>query len=154
MWPTGSGGVARKMRESHESHGLSSQHQPLSVMKRIDELVNIELNDLYSKLCRAKSVCLICGSNFGRYVGQGAPPVVVGTCDVCRRGGQSTYHVSEFNYLRDGMDNVAKQLFGRGGLGVDEVNGMLLESKSSKLVGKFLDVCEKSGLGGEEDVEE
>ena len=139
------------MRQSQAMSYLSQTEIPSRADDVSQAMCKAELNKLYEVLCSAKSVCIICGSNFGRYTAVENPRTAYGTCNVCRRGSVSVMHVDAFNGLRDGIDNLEKQLFPGLVVHPGDRKGLVLGNKRSKLVDQFLDVCEKSGLGGDEE---
>ena len=139
------------MRQSQAMSYLSQTEIATTVEEVSRDMCREELNKLYEVLCSAKSVCIICGSNFGRYTAAASPRTAYGTCNVCKRGSVSVMHVDAFNGLRDGIDNLEKQLFPGLVVHPGDRKGLVLGNKRSKLVDQFLDVCEKSGLGGDEE---
>jgi len=139
------------MGQSQAMSYLSQTKIPASAEEVSREMCRQELHKLYEVLCSAKSVCIICGSNFGRYTAPHDPRSVYGTCNVCKRGSVTVMHVDAFNGLQDGIDNVEKQLFPDLIVHPKDRKGLILGSKRSKLVDQFLDVCEKSGLGGDDE---
>lgn len=90
------------MRQSQAMSYLSQTEIATTVEEVSRDMCREELNKLYEVLCSAKSVCIICGSNFGRYTAAASPRTAYGTCNVCKRGSVSVMHVDAFNGLRTG----------------------------------------------------